>query len=175
MPGSKVTMPHAERAGTLTIDGDYATITFERRIRHKVPRVWEALTDPEHLARWYMTKARLDARSGGSIDYWSGLAQFHVTGKILVWQPPRLFEHEWNVEPRRELPNGERSVVRWELTPDGDGTILRVTHRRLTRLTAIGFAAGIHAFLDRLEDELEDAALVDWAARVAEVRPLYRP
>src|SRR3989441_4324514 len=102
-PGDRVlvTTPHSSRAGTLTFEGDYATISFERRIRHPIQVVWEALTESEHLARWYMTRAHLEAREGGSIDYWSGPAQYHVTGKILTWQPPRVFEHEWNVEPRK--------------------------------------------------------------------------
>jgi uncharacterized protein YndB with AHSA1/START domain len=168
-----VTTPHSSRTGTLTFDGEYATITFQRSLRHSVRVVWAALTESEHLARWYMTRARLDARDGGSIEYWSGPAQYHVTGKILVWDPPRVFEHEWNVEARKELPNGERTIVRWELTPEDDGTLLRLTHKRLTRPTAIGFVSGIHAFLDRLEDELDGAVLTDWASRVKEVRPNY--
>ena len=168
-----MTTPHSSRAGTLTFEGDFATITFERRIRHPAQVVWNALTESEHLARWYMTTARLDARSGGSIDYRSGPSQYHVTGKILVWQPPRVFEHEWNVEPRRELPKGEKSIVRWELAPEGESTLLRLTHKRLTRPTAIGFVSGIHAFLDRLEDELDGAPLVDWRTRVGEVRVNY--
>src|SRR6266571_1166349 len=158
----QVTSPHSSRAGTVTFEGDYATITFERRIRHPTQVVWEALTESEHLAR-----------QGGSIEYRSGPAQYHVTGKILTWQPPTVFEHEWNVEPRKELPKGEKSIVRWDLTPDGDDTILRITHKRLTRPTAIGFTSGIHAFLDRLEDELDGVPLVDWRTRVDEVRANY--
>ena len=169
----QMTTARPSRGGTVTFEGEYATITFERSIRHPIRVVWEALTESEHLARWYMTRARLDAREGGSIDYRSGPAQYHVTGKILVWQPPRVFEHEWNVEPRKELPKGEKSIVRWELTPDGEGTLLRLTHKRLTRQTAIGFSSGIHAFLDRLENELDGAPLVDWRTRVDEVRSNY--
>ncbi len=159
--------------GTVTYEGEYATITFERRYSHPIDTVWNALTDPEHLARWYMTKARLEARPGGSIDYVSGVSQFHVTGKILTWDPPRVFEHEWNVEPREFLPRGERSVVRWELTSDGDGTILRITHRHLTAQTAKGFVAGTHAFLDRLGDELDGRPLTNWVKRVDELRAVY--
>src|SRR2546421_12861190 len=170
---TQMTAGRPSRGGTVTLEGEYATIPFERSIWPPIRVVWEALTESEHLARWYMTRARLDAREGGSIDYRSGPAQSHVTGKILVWQPPRVFEHEWNVEPRKELPKGEKSVVRWELTPDGDDTLLRITHKRLTRATAIGFVSGIHAFLDRLEDELDGSPLTDWAARVAEVRANY--
>lgn len=168
-----MTASHSSRAGTLTFEGDYATLTFERRISHPVQVVWEALTEPEHLARWYLTKAHLDTRVGGSIDYWTGPAQLHVTGKILIWEPSRVFEHEWNVEPQKDLPKGEKTIVRWELTPDGEGTLLRFTHRRLTRQTAIVFAGGMHAFLDRLENELDGAPLADWGTRIDEVRSNY--
>src|SRR5438128_11521957 len=138
-PGGQIQMTTARpsRGGTVTFEGEYATITFERSIRHPIRVVWEALTESEHLARWYMTRARLDARAGGSIDYRSGPAQYHVTGKVLVWQPPRIFGSERELAPRRAAPKGEKSIVRWELTPDGDGTILRITHKRLTRPTAI--------------------------------------
>src|SRR6266550_1104806 len=131
------------------------------------------ITKPEHLAQWYLTQARLDPRRGGTIDYLSGPARLHVTGKILAWEPPRVFEHEWNVEPRKDLPKGERSIVRWELTPVGDTTLLRFSHRRLTRQTAVVFAGGMHAFLDRLEDQLEGRPLGNWLARVGEVRSEY--
>src|SRR5437870_1397387 len=53
------------QGGTVTFEGEYATITFERSIRHPIRVVWEALTESEHLARWYLTRARLDAREGG--------------------------------------------------------------------------------------------------------------
>ncbi len=174
-PGARHSMAAAEgmKPGTLTVDGEYATIRFERWYRHPVEVVWRAVTEPEHLARWYMTKARLDARPGGSIDYVSGISQFHVTGKILIWDPPHVFEHEWNVEPREFLPKGERSILRWELAPAGDGTFLRLTHRHLTHQTATGFISGTHAFLERLEEELDGKPLRNWVKRVEELRPVY--
>jgi uncharacterized protein YndB with AHSA1/START domain len=168
-----VTTSPASRAGKLTFDGDYANLTFERRIGHPVEVVWKALTEPEHLAGWYLTKARVETRQGGRIDFVTGPAQVHVTGKILIWDPPRVFEHEWNVEPRQGLPKGEKTIVLWELTPEGDGTLLRFSHRRLTRQAAITFAGGMHGFLDRLENELDGLPLADWGTRVNEVRPNY--
>src|SRR5438876_9038649 len=86
---------------------------------------------------------------------------------------PRVFEHEWNVEPRKDLPTGEKTIVRWELTPEGDGTLLRFTHRRLTRQAAVVFAGGMHGFLDRLENQLDGVPLVDWGTRISEVRTNY--
>ena len=53
----------------------------------------------------------------------------------------------------------EASVVRYELHPDGDGTLLRFTHRGLGVRNAAGFRPGTHAFLDRLEAHLAGDAL----------------
>ncbi|HZW58178.1 MAG TPA: SRPBCC domain-containing protein [Nitrososphaerales archaeon] len=142
-------------------------------MKHPPETVWEAITDPTQLSKWYMTKARIDARVGGSIDYFAGISQFHVTGSILVWDPPRVFEHEWNVEPRPELPSGERSLIRWEIIRDGEDSILKLTHRNLTRRTARGFGPGTHAFLDRLEALLDESPLPDWRKRVEEMRSSY--
>ena len=163
----------ASRMGQVKVEGDYATLTFERRLPHPPEVVWRPLTEKEQLARWYMTKAQLDGRVGGTIDYWSGLAQFHVTGKILAWDPPRVFEHEWNVEPRPELPNGERAVIRWELAREGDGTRLNLTHRHLSRQISMGFAPGSHVFLDRLEAQLDGAPLPDFRKGVEGLRMSY--
>ena len=159
--------------GKVIVGGDYATLDFERRLKHPPEVVWEAITDPSQLAHWYMTKATIEGRADGSIDFRAGISQFHVTGRILVWDPPRVFEHEWNGDPRRELPKGEHAVIRWELVRNGGGTVVKLTHRNLTRQTSLGFAPGTHAFLDRLEATLEKRQMPDWMKRVEEMRPIY--
>jgi uncharacterized protein YndB with AHSA1/START domain len=159
--------------GKVILEGDHATLVFERRLRHPPEAVWKAITEPEQLAKWYMTKARIEGKVGGMIDFWSGISQFHVTGKVLSWDPPHLFEFEWIVEPRRELPKGEQAVIRWELIPDGDETLLKLTHSHLTRQTSMGFSSGTHAFLDRLEAQLDKTPLPDFVERVEEMRSSY--
>lgn len=171
--GISMATTHAARAGRVTYEGDTATLHFERRLRHPVEAVWAALTESEHLARWLMSKATIDGRAGGSIDFLSGGAQVHATGRILVWDPPRVFEHERNIEPRPEIPTGDRSIVRWELTPIGSETLLRLTHRRLPRPVAVGVTPVTHALLDRLEDQLDGVPLADFRKRTEEVRALY--
>ena len=47
-----MTMP-AERDGVVTVEGGRAVIRFERRLRHPVERVWDALTRPERIAEWF--------------------------------------------------------------------------------------------------------------------------
>jgi len=161
------------RRGQVQVDGAHASLHFVRRLRHGPERVWAALTDPAELKRWYMAQAEIDGRLGGSVAMTSGPAQFVWTGRILTWEPPRVFAYEFNAAPRPELPEGETTIVRWELVAHGDETELRLTHTRLTRPTASGFAPGTHALLDRLEAQLAGAPLPGFVERYAEVQALY--
>ncbi|HEY9857758.1 MAG TPA: SRPBCC family protein [Stenomitos sp.] len=160
-------------AGEVAFDGDHATLRFVRTYPHPPEAVWAALTEPEQLAAWYMTQAVIDGREGGSVQMTSGPARFEWTGRILTWEPYRLYEYEWNIAPRTELPNGEQSVVRWELEPVAEGTKLTLTHRHLTKGTAMGFAPGTHAFMDRLGDQLGQQPLTNWMQRYDEVKHAY--
>ena len=50
-----------ELEGVVTVDGDRATLTFERRLKHPVERVWAAITEPAHRDIW-MGKTVIDGR-----------------------------------------------------------------------------------------------------------------
>lgn len=162
-------------AGRVAEDGGFATLVFERTLPYPPERVWRALTDPTELSQWYMTRAVIDGRKGGSIDFISGPSRLHVTGTITEWEPPHLFEHVWHVEPIEALPSGEDAVIRWELTQAGGGTLLRLEHRKLHSQTALGFAPGAHAFLDRLDALLSGSGMPNWAERYREVAGSYPP
>jgi uncharacterized protein YndB with AHSA1/START domain len=87
-----------------------------------VAAVWAAITDPGQRAAWFGA-TKIDGRVGGEIDMTpteppAAPEAKHMTGRILVWDPPHVLEHEW----RQRIV--EDSVVRYELTPDGDGTLL---------------------------------------------------
>ena len=160
--------------GALVEDGEYAILTFRRMYRHSLVHVWEAIATPDGLRSWLMcTHAAIDGRVGGRIELVSGPAGYRSTGRILEWEPPRVLEYEWNVEPVPEMPRGEHAIFRYELTPEGNSTHVLVTYRRISKQTARGFLPGLHAFLDRLEAQLDGGALPDWMKRFDEVRTEY--
>lgn len=164
-----------DRQGHITVEGEFATLEFERLLPYPPEAVWEAITEPDQLSDWYMTKAQIDGRVGGRVEFWTGPTQVHVTGSILAWDPPRLFEHEWLVETRPDFPKGERATVRWEIIPEkGEASVLRLTHRHLSRRTAQTFAPGAHAFLEMLDAYLSKRPIPDWMSRVVELRPSYQ-
>jgi len=163
-----------QKNGTVTIEGEHAILQYKRILPHSLEDVWKTITEPEQLSKWFSTKATIDGRPGGKIEFITGPSGFHTTGKILVWDPPHVFEHEWHIAPHQHIPKGEsESIIRWELTLKDDFTLLTVTHRRLSKSTALGFAPGMHAFLDRLEAHLNHDMLPDWMERYAAVQVFY--
>lgn len=165
----------SDTIGTVLREGEKGTLVFSRRIRRPPEAVWKALTDPAELSAWYMTRASIDGRLGGAIDFVAGPSRLHVTGRILTWDPPSVFEHEWKVDPVDELPAGENAIIRWELIPDGECTVLHLRHSHLSYQTAVGFAPGTHSFLDRLEAQLTATSMPSWMERYREVAPEYPP
>jgi uncharacterized protein YndB with AHSA1/START domain len=163
------------KRGRAIVDGEKATLTFERLLRHSPMHVWEAISTPEGLADWLLcVEAKIEGRAGGTIALVSGPARYRSTGKILRWDPPRLLEYEWKVAPVPEMHRGEDALFRYELFPTEDGaTRLLVTYRKITKETAPGFLPGLHAFLDRLEAQLDGRPLPDWMTRFTELRAEY--
>lgn len=160
--------------GELVQEGDLSTLHFERVFRHPPERVWDALTTEEGLRAWLMcTFVAIEPREGGTIELVSGAGAYRSIGKILRWQPPALFEYEWNVAPVPEMPRGEQAIFRYELLRTAEGTVLLVTYRRITTQTARGFLPGTHAFLDRLRAQLDGEPLPDFLARFSALREVY--
>ncbi|BBY42217.1 SRPBCC family protein [Mycolicibacterium celeriflavum] len=161
----------SDRDGRLTIDGDRAVLTFERRLPFPIEAVWSAITDPDERKEWFGATT-LDPRAGGSIEMVATGPPLppdrkRMTGRILVWDPPHVFEHEWR------QPIVEDGVVRYELTAEGAGTLLKFTHRGLGVRNASGFIGGTHAYLDRLQAYLSGTELPDWVRRREEVNQAY--
>jgi uncharacterized protein YndB with AHSA1/START domain len=79
-----------------------------------VADVWEALTDPERMARWFLPVSG-DLREGGSFQL-----EANAGGDILTCKPPELL---------RVTFGGPTSLVEVRLTPDGDErTTLELEH-----------------------------------------------
>jgi uncharacterized protein YndB with AHSA1/START domain len=166
-----------DRLGTLIVDGDKATMTFRRRLAHPIDAVWAAITSPGERIAWF-GETTIDPRPGGLIEMLphdppAAPEAKQLTGRILIWEPPSssprraVLEHEWR---QRIVEDG---VVRYELTEDGDDTILVFTHQGLSLRNANGFIPGTHAFFDRLEAHLDGVPLPEWARRYQEVAGAY--
>lgn len=146
-------------------------ISFVRRLPYPIEKVWAALADPDERRQWF-GPTMIDGRADGRIDLVptgpaAPVPDKRMTGRILVWDPPHVLEHEWRQAPI------EDGVVRYQLEADGDETVLRFTHRGLSARNARGFLPGTHAYLDRLAAHLSGAIPPNWIRRYDELAPGY--
>jgi uncharacterized protein YndB with AHSA1/START domain len=102
----------------------------EIRIDAAPSTVFEFLTDPSKMVRWMGTEAVLDSRPGG--DYAVNInGHERVSGEVIELVPDRKLAFTWGWEDGA-LPVGSgESIVEISLEPDGEGTLLRLTHRDL--------------------------------------------
>jgi uncharacterized protein YndB with AHSA1/START domain len=94
------------------------SVRLTRRYSEAPAEVWRALTEPESLTRWLRPA-------------------FHVPRSEI--EAGRVLELDWRP------PGEEPSLVRIELTPDGQGTRLELEHTRIDAargMGAIGFWTG---------------------------------
>jgi len=132
-------------------------ITVTRRIRATPERIYRFFTDPVMWARWQGTSATVDAQPGGDLQVvmgpsGSGLA----AGQFVELDPYEriVFTWGWASSPLSTLPPGS-TVVTVHLLPDGDGTIVTLTHDLLPVAERDIHEAGWSLYLDRLVTVVE--------------------
>jgi uncharacterized protein YndB with AHSA1/START domain len=104
-------------------DGDKWTLVLVRELRHSPEKVWEALTEPEHLREWAPFDAdRSLGVAGTAVQFTTvGAPTPHVTeSKVTRAEAPKRLEYKW----------GDFDM-RWQLEAIVGGT-------RLTLWTNIG-------------------------------------
>ncbi len=93
-------------------------------IRAPIPRVFEALLNPEQLVQWWADDPRVEAEFGGR--YEGTLPEGRVEGSITAIDGPGQLSYMWPVA--QEGGSVETSVA-YELSPKGRDTFVHVVHR----------------------------------------------
>jgi uncharacterized protein YndB with AHSA1/START domain len=149
--------PKASAAGDAGLVGRQS-LTFERRLNAAPAKVYAAWTDPEKITRWFgrsdakpgSFQAEIDARIGGRyrVSFSTDDEYYEVGGiyREVVPNQKLVFSWAWHSTPERE------SLVTVSLKPDGDGTLLTLTHEQLFDQAARdGHERGWLGALDKLE------------------------
>ncbi|AKU18996.1 hypothetical protein VV02_16340 [Luteipulveratus mongoliensis] len=128
-------------------------VRFEQHYDSGAADLWDAVTDPERLARWF---APVEGRFGVGEAFTICFDDGDVPEcRVIECVAPQRFSFEW--------PHASgATVVTAEVRPDGDGSVLVLTHARLGRSQAAGYAAGWDAYLRLLTDHLAGREPQNW-------------
>jgi uncharacterized protein YndB with AHSA1/START domain len=114
------------------------TIEQEILIDAPVDVVWRAVTEPEQISRWFSDEVDLEAKPGyeGALTFNDRAAKQSLTVHVTVQsvEPDRWFSYRWLHPQGAAAGEGNSLLVEFTLTPEGDGTRLRVIETGLERM-----------------------------------------
>lgn len=123
-----------------TVSGAPPTLRFERWLAGSVDRVWRAITDEAEMAPWFPARVVGDRSVGADLEFpFDGGEAETFVGKVVEWSPPHVFAFTWHGD-----------LLRFELSPDGDGARLVFTQTIHHMSEAARTAAGWYVCLANL-------------------------
>jgi uncharacterized protein YndB with AHSA1/START domain len=103
----------------------------EVRVEAEPEVVFPFFTDPEKMVRWLASSAVLDPRPGGAFSIDTGV-DFMIAGEYVAVEPNTRVVFTWGFgglpDQGNLLPPGA-STVEVDLVPDGEATVVHLTHR----------------------------------------------
>jgi uncharacterized protein YndB with AHSA1/START domain/DNA-binding transcriptional ArsR family regulator len=103
---------------------------YEIYIKTTPERLWQALTDPALVQRYYFNSViESDFQPGSPLIYrQADTGRLDIEGEVVEADPPRRLVHTFSVRWDPEIAADPPTRVTWEITPMGDACLLAVTH-----------------------------------------------
>ena len=101
-------------------------LIVERTLNAPANRIWEALTDNSKMKEWYFKLENFEPRVGFEFQFYgqgsTGEKFLHLC-QITTVEPEKKLSYTWKYDGIEG-----NSEVSFELFPEGDKTLLRITH-----------------------------------------------
>jgi uncharacterized protein YndB with AHSA1/START domain len=123
------------RACTSLEEDTMDAITREITVNAARSRVWEVVTQAEHLGRWFGDAgAEIDLRPGGRLvlDFGGHGIGFARVERV---DEPELFSFRWARSRETEPAPGDQTLVEFTLTETPEGTLVQVRESGFASLT----------------------------------------
>jgi len=113
------------------IDGNTRSIVGEFEFDETPEQVWNAITNPDEIAKWFSLRARVEGKVGGAIQFdWKPLFDFEWIDRITVWEPNKRLAFAPTAETvARE---GLDYICDFVITTAGGKTKLTMVHSGFT-------------------------------------------
>ena len=120
------------------------------KVNAPLDKVWNAITNKEQMKNWYFDVPDFEPKIGNNFSFYGGdeNEEYHHFCEIVDLIPNEKLKHSWTYP---EISK-EKTLVKWELKPENEGTIVTLTHKGLEAFEHLGENFKIHSFRKGWED-----------------------
>jgi uncharacterized protein YndB with AHSA1/START domain len=168
---------HPGILGSLRSSDGTGVVRLEGRYDTDIDDLWDALTDPARLARWY-GEVDGDLRPDGQFRTYNASADIESTGRVAACEPPRRLlvtsrETEESYRRGQGVPPHDKTIEA-TLTADGEHTLLVVEVRGMPLDKIASFGAGWQIHAENLAGYLAGRSAADVEARWGQLVARYQ-
>ena len=120
------------------------------KVNAPLDKVWNAITNKEQMKNWYFDVPDFEPKIGNNFSFYGGdeNEEYHHFCEIVDLIPNEKLKYSWTYP---EISK-EKTLVKWELKPENEGTIVTLTHKGLEAFEHLGENFKIHSFRKGWED-----------------------
>ena len=111
-------------------------VVIKQRVNAPIAKVWSALTDSSQMKNWYFDIPDFELKEGNAFNFYEpgDERKFHHHCEIAEVVPQEKLKHSWTYPDISK----EKTIVKWELQPENDGTVITLTHKGLENFHHLG-------------------------------------
>ncbi|MCG7855519.1 SRPBCC domain-containing protein [Flavihumibacter sediminis] len=111
-------------------------IIIEQKFGVPAETIWKAITEPEAMKQWYFTIPGFKAEEGAVFEFYEPGEEHQYLHRCTITrvEPMKLLQHTWT-HPHHSKGS---SLLTWELVPEGDSTLVKLTHEGIENLADAG-------------------------------------
>ena len=128
----------------------HENVTISVKVNAPLDKVWNAITNKEQMKNWYFDVPDFEPKIGNNFSFYGGdeNEEYHHFCEIVDLIPNEKLKYSWTYP---EISK-EKTLVKWELKPENEGTIVTLTHKGLEAFEHLGENFKIHSFRKGWED-----------------------
>ncbi|SHE77158.1 SRPBCC family protein [Chryseobacterium takakiae] len=111
-------------------------IIIEQKVNASAEKIWKALTDINEMKIWYFDIPDFIPEEGAVFNFYEpgDEKKYHHQAEILEIIPEKKLKHTWFYPEFSD----QKTIVTWELEPQGESTWIRLTHENIDGFNDLG-------------------------------------
>ena len=128
----------------------HENVKISVKVNAPLDKVWNAITNKEQMKNWYFDVPDFEPKIGNNFSFYGGdeNEEYQHFCEIVDLIPNEKLKYSWTYP---EISK-EKTLVKWELKPENEGTIVTLTHKGLEAFEHLGENFKIHSFRKGWED-----------------------